>query len=133
MGEAAVEAQSQLKVLVIDDSEIASEVAQEFLREGGYDVRAVTSLGEFTVLLQQWHPHVVLTDVNMPSVSGAELCHWIKSNVQNDDVPVILFSDLPEDELSILAKTSGAEGYLSKTRATELCEYVGTLCQEIVW
>ena len=124
----------KLKVLIIDDSEITTEVTQDVLRDGGFDVRACTTLGEFTTILQHWLPNVVLTDVNMPAVSGAELCHWIKTSVQNESVPVVLFSDMPEDELEILAKTSGADAFISKARGIDqLRERLSSLCEEILW
>lgn len=125
---------SKLKVLIIDDSELAVEVAQHALQDSGFDVRACTSLGEFTAILKHWMPNIVLTDVNMPAVSGAELCHWIKTCVPNESVPVVLFSDMPEDELEIVAKTSGADAFISKARGVEkLRERLSSLCEEIVW
>jgi len=122
---------AKYKVLIIDDSEITTEVAQDALRNGGFDVRACTTLGEFTAILKHWLPNVVLTDVNMPAVSGAELCHWIKTSIANETVPVVLFSDMPEDELEILAQTSGADGLISKARGIDMLrERLASLCEE---
>jgi len=104
------------RVLVIDDSEIASELAQDAIREAGFDVRACTTLGEFTEILKHWHPHVVLADINMPSIQGTELCYWIKSSTGKVPARVVLYSDAPEDELELLAKTSDADGFVSKSR-----------------
>jgi len=110
---------SGTRVLVIDDSEIASELAQEAIREAGFDVRACTTLGEFTEILKHWQPDVVLADVNMPSIQGTELCYWIKSSTGETPARVVLYSHAPEDELELLAKTSDADGFVSKARGID--------------
>jgi CheY-like chemotaxis protein len=110
------------KVLVIDDSEIASEAAQEVLRAEGFDVRACTALGEFTEILKHWHPDVVLTDMHMPTIQGTELCYWIKSTRGGrgkSPAKVILYSAAPEDELELFAKTSGADAFVCKDRGMD--------------
>ena len=107
------------KVLVIDDSEIASEMAQEVLRAEGFDVRACTALGEFTEILKHWRPDVVLTDMHMPSIEGTELCYWIKSGGGKSPAKVILYSAAPEDELELFAKTSGADAFVCKDRGMD--------------
>ncbi len=67
----------RLKVLLMDDSEIARAVVGSALERGGFEVRAVATLGEFNTTLKSWLPNVVLTDVNMPGVSGPDICRWI--------------------------------------------------------
>lgn len=122
---------TKYKVLILDDSEITTEVAQEALQHEGFEVRACTTLGEVTAILKHWLPDVVLTDVNMPAMSGAELCHWIKTSGESLAVSVVLFSDMPEDELAILATTSGADGFISKARGIDMLrERLCSFCEE---
>lgn len=78
----------------MDDSEISCAVIATALRSAGFDVRAVNALGEFNVTLKSWQPHLVLTDVNMPGVSGPELCQWIKARMDTQGVPVVLISEM---------------------------------------
>jgi CheY-like chemotaxis protein len=107
------------RVLVIDDSEIAAEIAQDVIREAGLDVRACTTLGEFTEILKQWRPDIVLADINMPSIQGTELCYWIKSHTGKTPAKVVLYSDSPVDVLELLAKTSDADGFVSKAQGLD--------------
>jgi CheY-like chemotaxis protein len=107
------------RVLVIDDSEIAAEIAQDVIREAGLDVRACTTLGEFTEILKQWHPDIVLADINMPSIQGSELCYWIKSHTGKTPAKVVLYSDTSEEELELLARTSEADGFVTKAQGIE--------------
>ncbi len=122
------------RVLLIDDSAIASEVACAVLEDAGFEVRAAKSLGEFSSVLKTWYPNIVLADVNMPGVSGPELCKWIKVRVETQTVPVVLYSDMPEAPLADIARESGADGYVSKERGLErVSQKLSELCEEIVW
>src|SRR5579859_1581469 len=101
------------KILLMDDSELTLEVTRAALEAEGFEVRAAQSLGTFNVILKTWSPTIVLTDVNMPGVSGPELCRWIKVRIETESVPVVLFSDMPEPRLAELAEEAGADAFLS--------------------
>jgi twitching motility two-component system response regulator PilH len=99
------------------------------LDEAGFDVRPARTLGEFNVLLTQWTPHVVVADVDMPGVTGPELCAWVKQRDGMRGVAVVLYSSMPESSLLQLAERSGADAYISKTRGAEhLSEKLAELC-----
>jgi chemotaxis family two-component system response regulator PixH len=122
------------RVLLIDDSEIASEVACAVLESTGFEVRSAKTLGEFNVVLTTWLPNIVLADVNMPGVSGPELCLWIKQRIDTNAVPVVLYSDMPEAALCKVANDSGADAYVSKERGLEhVSAKLSELCGEILW
>jgi signal transduction histidine kinase/CheY-like chemotaxis protein len=68
-----------LRVLLADDSEITRPVTSEFLRSGGHVVTEVTG-GEAAVnLVRQQDFDVVLTDMRMPVVDGAEVARRIRA------------------------------------------------------
>jgi CheY-like chemotaxis protein len=122
------------KVLLIDDSEIVRDVTRAVLERDGFDVQAAASLGEFNRILRTWSPNIVLTDVQMPGVSGGELCVWIKSRIETEGVPVVFFSDLPEAKLEELARNAGADAFLSKSKGVDhLAAELKALVEAIVW
>jgi DNA-binding response OmpR family regulator len=104
------------RVLVVDESPIAVEAACLVLERDGFDVRPARTLAEVNAVLRSWTPNVVLTDVNMPGVTGPDLCRWIKVRLDHDGVAVVFFSDLPETVLEVVARAAGADDYLSKSR-----------------
>ncbi|HZN93461.1 MAG TPA: response regulator, partial [Myxococcales bacterium] len=101
------------KILLIDDSEITLALEKSVLESRGYDVRATSTLIEFEKTLQTWKPHLILTDIHMPEATGADICRTLKNEYGTQDIPIVLFSSLPDDELSRLAEQVGADGYLS--------------------
>lgn len=117
-----------LRILLIDDSEIALAIHQEALAEAGFDVRGVQTVGEFDILFKTWVPHLVLSDVQMPGMSGGELCKAMKSRF-GAHVPFVLLSDLPDATLREIATDSKADGYLSKSQNTDsLVHHVKVYC-----
>jgi CheY-like chemotaxis protein len=120
-------------VLLIDDSELVAEAVIVALRDE-FDVRVAQSLGEFDAIFRAWSPHIVLTDVHMPGVTGPQLCRRIKEGMAAGLVPVVLFSDIPPDRLQKLAEASGADSHFSKAQGLEcLPEALFRLCEEIIW
>ena len=122
------ESKPELRILLIDDSEIALAVHEHYLRQAGFDVRATLSVGEFDVLLRGWQPHLVLMDVQMPEIGGEILCRRVKAKL-GMKVPVVLLSDLPREELEQRARLGDADAFLSKNDDPKmLIEYVRSIC-----
>jgi CheY-like chemotaxis protein/HPt (histidine-containing phosphotransfer) domain-containing protein len=122
------------RVLLIDDSEIALEVARSVLESAGFEVRATTTFDRFDDLLSNWSPEVILTDVKMPGMTGVELCRALKRRYETAHVPIVLCSSLPTGELAKLARQCDADGYVSKTERLEtLAEELRVVCESIAW
>ncbi len=122
------------KVLVIDDSEVALHFEVGVLETTGFDVRGTSQLDEFDALVTGWSPDVILTDVNMPGLSGVELCRALKDRYETAHVPIVLFSSLSDSELAELAAACEADGYLSKVNGLErLPAELRLLCETSQW
>jgi CheY-like chemotaxis protein len=124
----------QRKLLLIDDSEIVLAVETELLSKAGFEVRAVSSLRAFLNALLDWKPHVIITDLYMPEMSGVDLCQWLRQQVNTARIPIVLCSSAPAAKLEEIARTVGADAYLSKEAGLEaLPERLHALCDEILW
>jgi CheY-like chemotaxis protein len=127
-------ADEKRKILLIDDSEITLALEKSVLESRGYDVRATSTLMEFEKTLQAWKPHLILTDIHMPEATGADICRTLKNEYGTQDIPIVLFSSLPDDELSRLAEQVGADGYLSKANGLDaMGEKIDELVESIIW
>lgn len=109
----------QHRVLLIDDSEVTLRVICDVLTGAGYDVRSSTDVVDFGMAFGEWRPDVILTDVNMPGISGVELCRRLKSSYETAHVPVVLYSALAPADLEKLARECDADAFLSKSSELE--------------
>ena len=122
------------KLLLIDDSEIVLAVETELLSKEGFEVRAVSSLRAFLNALLDWKPHVIVTDLYMPEMSGVDLCQWLRQQVNTAKIPIVLCSSAPVAKLKEIANSVGADAYLSKENGLEaLPARLHELCDESIW
>lgn len=109
----------QKKILLIDDSEVSLHFTSRALGKAGFEVRTTADVNDLHNVLGGWRPDVILTDVDMPGVTGLELCRMLKSSYETAHVPVVLFSALPSQELENVARECEADGFLSKANGLE--------------
>jgi two-component system cell cycle response regulator DivK len=106
---------AQHKVLLVDDSDLALSTVSCVLEDAGYEVRSTNDVAMLDAVLGDWRPDIILTDVNMPGISGVDLCRMLKSSYDTAHVPVVLFSVEPNDVLADMARACEADGFLSKS------------------
>jgi len=122
------------KILIIDDSEITLAMEKAVLEARGYQVEATSTLLEFESTLRRWRPDLILTDIHMPGIKGTDLCRTLKNQYGTQDIPIVLFSTLPDNELAKLADQVGADGFISKANGLDaLGERVDDLVESILW
>ena len=122
------------KILLLDDSAIALELEKSALEERGYEVATASTLLEFQAELDRFRPEIILTDLVMPDISGGDIVRVLKQDFDTQQIPIILFSSKPDDELAVIAEQAGADGYLSKSHGTErLGDMVDELVDSIIW
>jgi CheY-like chemotaxis protein len=122
------------RIVMIDDSEIQLAVVSKLLEEAGFEVRAVSSLRKFVNAVLDWKPNLIVTDLYMPEMSGAQLCTWLRQQVQTAKTPIIICSSADDAELARVARATGADGYVSKAAGPEaLPAKLHALCDEILF
>lgn len=99
--------------MIVDDSEIACSLVEHGLLARGYDVCCFNS--PFVALEQvaQVKPSIVLSDLDMPGMDGAELCRTLKSGPSRS-VPVIILTANDADAQRVGGLRAGADDYVNK-------------------
>jgi DNA-binding NarL/FixJ family response regulator len=78
-------------VVLVDDDPAFRRALTTVLERAGYETVGVSSAEQALVAIAERQPDVVLTDVQLPGVSGYELCRQLKDEY-GDDFPVIIVS-----------------------------------------
>jgi CheY-like chemotaxis protein len=122
------------RILLLDDSSIALELAQAALLQRGHEVAVATNLIEFQGALDAFQPEIILTDLVMPDISGKDVVRVLKQDFHTERIPIVLFSSKPDAELAEIAEQAGADGYLSKAHGLErLGDLVDALIDAVIW
>ena len=101
-------------ILVVDDEPIIGEMLRRMLSDLGYDVLVYSSSTEALEVFTQKRERIalVLTDMNMPAMNGAELTRRIKT--LSPEMPVVLCTGFSEIIDEKKARWSGIDGFIMK-------------------
>ncbi|MHB8507823.1 MAG: response regulator [Candidatus Dormibacteria bacterium] len=88
-------------ILLVDDDPQLSHVVSMFFEIEGYVVLVAKDGMKALEMLGETLPDIVLCDLNMPDMDGAEVCRRIRSNPKAKDIPIVIFTafELREEEL----------------------------------
>ena len=76
--------------LVVDDSMLMRYTVCRFLEERGYIVESATNGEEALEVLSHIRPALIVTDMQMPKMSGSELITALKSKPETAEIPIII-------------------------------------------
>jgi putative two-component system response regulator len=102
------------RVLVVDDEPVVASLLQVVLEAEGYAVAVARDGLEALDALSRHKPDLVLLDIDMPRMSGDEVCRRLKSNPATRLVPVIMITALGDLPRRLAAWEYGADEFLSK-------------------
>jgi adenylate cyclase len=101
-------------ILVVDDTLVNLRILTEMLAAQGYKVRPVTNGPQALQAAGAALPDLVLLDINMPGMTGYEVCQQLKADPATRDVPVIFMSARDEVLDKIRAFEVGGVDYVTK-------------------
>jgi len=103
----------EFQILVADDSPLYRKLVEETLGREEYVFCFARNGREASDLLAEHHPALVITDWEMPGITGIELCAQIRSNRSFYTYIILLTSNAHKDHI-ISGLAAGADDYLTK-------------------
>lgn len=110
----ALRTSTRLRVLLIDDEPDLQRAVGDFLRGQSYIVTCAKSAEEALEILEHTTPDIVLLDLNLPQMSGFELCKSLKEHTVRQKVPVVILSSRAAETDKVMGLELGADDYLVK-------------------
>ena len=99
------------RVLVVDDESQITRVLRHSLTAHRYDVRTAADGLSALDTFRDWHPDLIITDLQMPEMNGIELCREIR---KTSKLPIIVLSVKGEERTKVDALDAGADDYVLK-------------------
>jgi signal transduction histidine kinase len=103
---------SNTSILIIDDEPLVGEVLTEFLKDEGYDVHLSADGKEALGVFQEVRPELVITDLNMPGISGIDVIRGIRE--MSRDTPVIVITGYGSLDTAVDAIRLNVFDFISK-------------------
>ncbi len=101
-----------MKVLIVDDDKILSEVIRKSLVEKSYVVDMANNGGDGSFMGKSYEYDAILLDYSLPKKNGLTICKEIRAAGKN--TPIIFLSVNDDTDLKVSALNSGADDYLVK-------------------
>lgn len=99
------------RILVVDDEPQITRILRRSLSAHHYEVRTASDGESGFDTFRDFGPALVITDLQMPEMSGLELCRKIRRLSQ---VPIIVLSVKGEEDTKVAALDAGADDYVTK-------------------
>ena len=102
------------KILVVEDNALNIKLFCDLLAAHGHEPEGVTDSREALEAARAFQPDLVITDIQLPYVSGLELMEMIRGDESLKDVPIMAvtaYAGVGDDER---IRAAGAQAYVSK-------------------
>jgi len=101
-------------IYVVEDDSDISELIGFNLDKHGYQVKTEKNGQKAFDLILQKPPDLVILDLNLPGMSGIEICKYMRENARTKDVPIIMLTARTQEIDKIIGFEIGADDYVTK-------------------
>ncbi len=106
------------KITIIEDDPTISQMYRMKFEADGFDVR-IANNGEIGVeVVRSFKPDVILLDLQMPEMNGTEALRAIRADDSSKTTPVIILTNLGEEEAPREMRARGVHSYIVKANYT---------------
>lgn len=110
-------------ILVVDDNEAGRYTKSRILKFSGFEVCEANTGKDALELASKILPDLVLLDVNLPDISGYEICRRLKSDLITAQIPIVLTSAaFTKGTDRARGLEGGADGYLIEPTEPEVIQ-----------
>jgi two-component system, chemotaxis family, chemotaxis protein CheY len=104
---------SMKTVLLLDDARSIRSVYSEVIRQAGFEAVTASSAEEgLQYIVDHGTPDLIITDINMPGMSGMEFCKRVRHVATQ--TPILVMSVLSDKGLVAEARNLGVQGWMLK-------------------
>ena len=105
-------------ILLIEDEEMLANMYETKFKNEGFNIRKALDGETGLALALAEKPDLILLDIILPKLDGFSVLKKLKADPKTKGVPIILLTNLGQDEDVGKGKALGADGYLVKANLT---------------
>jgi len=106
------------KIAIIEDDQVISQMYRMKFEADGFDVQVADNGIDGVALVEQMKPDLILLDLQMPQMNGAEALKEIRGKDWGKTTPVIILTNLGEEEAPKNLHSLGIHSYIVKADLT---------------
>ena len=102
------------KILVVEDNALNIKLFCDLLTAHGHDAQPVTDSREALAAARDFAPDLIITDIQLPHLSGLELMQLVRTDDELKDVPIMAVTAYAAQGDDERIRAAGAQSYVSK-------------------
>jgi len=106
------------KIAIIEDDPVISQMYRMKFEADGFDVQLANNGVHGVALVEEYMPDIILMDLQMPEMTGDEALTLIRKSAWGKDIPVIILTNLGEEEAPKTIRGLGIHSYIVKAELT---------------
>lgn len=105
---------SNFKILLVEDDKLQAKTTKEYLEKAGHEIVWVENGRAAIKSAKTASFDLIVLDLILPDLDGNEVCRWLKSNKDTQDIPIIILSARDSTREKVYGLEAGADDYLPK-------------------
>lgn len=106
------------KIAIIEDDPVINQMYRMKFEADGFDVQMADNGERGVELVQSFSPDIILLDLSMPHMGGEEALRLMRGEEWGKDTPVIILTNLGEEEAPKSLRELGIHSYIVKANLT---------------
>lgn len=106
------------KIAIIEDDPVINQMYRMKFEADGFEVQLADNGSRGVALVEKFQPDMILLDLQMPEMGGAEALEIIRSHDWGKHIPVIILTNLGEEESPKHLRGLGIDSYIVKADLT---------------
>ncbi len=106
------------KIAIIEDDPVISQMYRMKFEADGFDVQLANNGERGVDMVESFTPDIILLDLQMPEMGGAEALAVIRKSTWGQTIPVIILTNLGEEEVPKNIRSLGIHSYIVKAELT---------------
>ena len=106
------------KIAIVEDDPVISQMYRMKFEADGFEVQLADNGKKGVALVEHFAPDILLLDLQMPEMSGDEALTAIRKQPWGKDIPVIILTNLGEEEAPKTIRGLGIHSYIVKAELT---------------
>ncbi|MEI7917828.1 MAG: response regulator [Candidatus Saccharibacteria bacterium] len=106
------------KIAIVEDDAVISQMYRMKFEADGFEVQLANNGKRGVALVEAFLPDIILLDLQMPEMDGVEALEIIRKHSWGKDIPVIILTNLGEEESPKQLRSLGIHSYIVKANLT---------------
>ncbi len=102
------------RILVVDDNPINLKLIKVLLISHGFNIKTALNAKEASILIEEFKPHLILMDIQLPDIDGLEFTRQLKSIPKTSSIIIIALTAYAMKGDDLKAKSAGCDDYVTK-------------------